>query len=76
MTKSVTCKLCGWPVDHQDGGAAIMMAFCYRNTTTLSNISYCKSCFDQTVKDPLKRLDFVAKLNLSGLDETKQEEYD
>lgn len=67
------CDICDGKVDFNKGGAGMMIAFCYRNTATLANMAYCKSCFNQTVKDSLKRLDFAAKLNLSGLDETKKE---
>lgn len=35
------CNCCGAPVDIENGGCAIMMAFCRQHSTTLTNVAFC-----------------------------------
>lgn len=61
---SVLCEICGHSVDYENGGAAIMIAFCHDHGTTMSNMSYCGKCFDEMIRKPLARLSEVARLNI------------
>lgn len=61
---SVLCEICGHSVDYENGGAALMVAFCRNHGTTLSNMSYCGRCFDETIRKPLANLNNAARLNI------------
>ncbi len=51
------CDVCGTEVEFGDGGgAALMMAFCVSHSTSLTNISFCKDCYQLLLKEPLKKL--------------------
>lgn len=64
MTKSFACNLCGGPVDYQNGGAALMMAFCYDHSTTMSNMAFCAECYKMFVDGPLRILSDEVGLNI------------
>lgn len=61
---SVLCEVCGHNVDYENGGAALMVAFCYDHGTTMSNMSYCGKCFEEMIRRPLGELSKVARLNI------------
>ena len=58
------CKCCGKEVDVNNGGCALMMAFCIGHTTTLTNIAFCKECYEVLVEKDLKSLNASASLGL------------
>lgn len=58
------CDICNDNVDFNDGGAALMMAFCYDHSTTMSNMSYCAKCYKMFVAKPLGVLSDKAGLNI------------
>lgn len=58
------CNCCGKEVDVNNGGCALMMAFCINHSTTLTNIAFCKECYEALVKPDLERLNASATLML------------
>lgn len=50
MTK---CDACGEQIDYNNGSVALMMAFCCRTETSLTNVAYCKQCYENLVKKHL-----------------------
>lgn len=65
MDKVNPCSLCGAKVNVKEGGAVLTMTFCIRHTVNLSNMSYCKECYETLVEKPLKKLNEKAALTLS-----------
>lgn len=68
------CNICGGEVDFLKGGAAIMMAFCRKHTTNLSNLSFCAECYEKILKEPMERLNDAACLNLILDDEEESDD--
>ena len=58
------CEICGGAVDFQNGGAALMVVFCYDHSTTMTNMSYCAECYKMFVEGPLMKLSDKAYLNI------------
>lgn len=58
------CDICNGNVDFDNGGAALMMAFCYDHGTTMSNMSYCAECYKMFVDGPLRTLSDKACMNI------------
>lgn len=73
MSKINKCQLCNNEVDIDNGGAAIMIAFCRNHSTNLTNISFCSSCYNALLKEPLKRLADAACVEWLGIDDKKEE---
>lgn len=63
------CKCCGAPVDIENGGCAIMIAFCRQHTTTLTNVAFCAECFENLVREDLTKLNANAGLQIAIGDE-------
>ena len=63
------CNICGHEVKVEDGGCALMMAFCRRHTTNLINLAFCKSCYEMFLEEPLHLLNKNAMLNIVFGDE-------
>lgn len=72
----IKCCICGDAIDHENGAASLMMAFCYNHSTTLTNVSYCGECFERLVKGPLGRLNIVANLQIPDMDAKEEAEHD
>lgn len=65
------CNICGEKVDVNNGGCAIMLAFCRNHSTTLTNVSFCRECYDLFISNPLTMLNENARLKLDfGKEET------
>ena len=47
------CDACGEQIDYSNGSVALMMAFCREHETTLTNVSYCKECYENLAKKHL-----------------------
>lgn len=62
------CDICGGEIDFDNGGAALMVAFCYDHGTTLSNNAYCGECFNMFLRKPMSVLNDKADLNIPGLE--------
>lgn len=58
------CNLCGAPVDFENGGAAIMLAFCRGHSTTLTNVDYCAECYENLMDEDLRRLNANCNLQI------------
>lgn len=58
------CHKCNKEVDVNNGGCAIMLAFCRNHTTNLINLSYCHDCYNTFVDHDLRNLNAVANLGL------------
>lgn len=58
------CDICNGEVDFDNGGAALMMAFCYDHSVSLNNVSYCADCYKMFVAKPLGVLSDKAGLNI------------
>lgn len=64
------CNCCGKEVDFEQGGAALMIAFCVNHSTTLTNVAFCGECYKALVEENLKKLDGSATLMLNFGEET------
>lgn len=62
------CQLCKKEVDVNGGGCALMVAFCRNHSTNLTNISFCRDCYNALLKEPLKRLADAACVEWYGLE--------
>lgn len=63
------CNICGGEVSYQDGGVALMMAFCIKNTTNLINLSFCNECYNVLLEKPMHDLNTAGGLNINFQDE-------
>lgn len=63
------CQLCGNNVDINNGGAALMITICRNNYTNLTNVSFCKNCYDALLKEPIKKLAEAACVEWYGIDD-------
>lgn len=68
------CQLCSKDVDINNGGAALMIAFCRNHSTNLTNISFCKDCYNALLKEPIRRLADAACVEWYGIDEMEDDE--
>lgn len=59
------CNICGEEVDVNNGGCAIMLAFCRNHSTTLTNVSFCRDCYYLLIEDHLKKLNENARLHIN-----------
>ena len=64
------CDICNGNVDFDNGGAALMMAFCYDHSTTMSNMAYCSECYKMFVDGPLRILSDKSGLNIPFKEES------
>lgn len=69
MSNMNKCNLCNREVDINDGGCALMMAFCRQHTTNLINISFCKDCYNAFLDKHLRAMNYDACLNIDFGDE-------
>ena len=67
------CNLCGREVDVIDGGCALMMAFCYKHTTNLINLSFCGDCYNAFLDKHLRAINEDACLNINFGDMEEQD---
>ncbi len=58
------CNICDREVDVNNGGAALMLAFCHNHTTNLINVSVCKECYYMFLEKPMKLLKENVGLNI------------
>lgn len=65
------CNICGDEVDFDNGGAALMMAFCYDHSVSLNNVSYCADCYKMFVDGPLRILSGKARLEIPSKEATE-----
>ena len=68
------CQLCNRDVDINSGGAALMIAFCRNHSTNLTNISFCKDCYNALLKEPIRKLADAACVEWYGIDDMEDEE--
>lgn len=65
------CCICGEEIDYENGSAALMLAFCYNHSTTLTNVSFCGECYKKFIKKPLAMISERAGMDIpTGEDET------
>ena len=58
------CHKCGAKVDVNNGGCAMMIAFCRNHTTNLINLSFCRDCYDTFIDHNLRNLNTVVNLGI------------
>ena len=58
------CNCCGAEVDIVNGGCALLMAFCRKHTTTLTNIALCRDCYEALIDEDLRKLNVNAGLGI------------
>lgn len=58
------CNKCRKEVDVNNGGCAIMLAFCHNHSTNLINVSFCSDCYDELVDKELRVLNEKANLRI------------
>lgn len=63
------CQLCKGEVDVNDGGCALMVAFCRNHSTNLSNISFCRDCYKALLQEPIRKLADAACLEWYGVED-------
>ena len=63
------CQLCGNAVNINNGGAALMIAVCRNTCTNLTNVSFCKDCYNALLKEPIKKLAEAACVEWYGIDD-------
>ena len=63
------CQLCKKEVDVNDGGCALMIAFCRNHSTNLSNISFCRDCYKVLLQEPIRKLADAACLKWYGVED-------
>ena len=69
---ALKCKRCKKEVDVNNGGCAIMLAFCRNHNTNLINVSFCADCYKKYVNSYIHMLDTNAKLGIVFGDEVKE----
>ena len=67
------CQLCNKEVDINDGGCALMIAFCRNHSANLSNVCFCKGCYNALLKEPIRALANAACVEWFGIDDEEQE---
>ena len=70
-TKLHACNICGKNVDVNNGGCALMMAFCRKDTTNLINVSFCADCYNRFVKEHFEALNEDACMCMDFGEENK-----
>lgn len=63
------CQLCKKEVDINDGGCALMVAFCRNHSTNLTNISFCRDCYKALLQEPIRRLADAACVEWFGVED-------
>lgn len=63
------CQLCKKEVDVNNGGCALMVAFCRNHSTNLSNISFCRDCYKALLQEPIRRLADAACVEWVGVED-------
>lgn len=63
------CQLCKNEVDVNDGGCALMVAFCRNHSTNLTNISFCRDCYKALLQEPIRRLADAACVEWFGVED-------
>lgn len=63
------CQLCKKEVDVNDGGCALMVAFCRNHSTNLTNISFCRDCYKALLQEPIRRLADAACVEWFGVED-------
>jgi len=63
------CQLCKKEVDVNNGGCALMVAFCRNHSTNLSNISFCRDCYKALLQEPIRRLADAACVEWFGVED-------
>ena len=63
------CDICGGEIDFANGSAALMIAFSYDHSTTMTNNAFCADCYRMFVEKPLKLLNEKGCLNIPFEDE-------
>ena len=63
------CQICGNEADIINGGCALMVAFCRNHSTNLTNISFCKDCYNALLKEPIRRLADAACVDWYDIDD-------
>lgn len=63
------CQLCKKEVDVNNGGCALMVAFCRNHSTNLSNISFCRDCYKALLQEPIRRLADAACVEWLGVED-------
>lgn len=58
------CHKCGMEVDVNNGGCAILLAFCHNNSTNLINFAFCSNCYNEFVDKEMRALNDSANLRL------------
>ena len=63
------CQLCGNNVDINNGGAALTITIFRNNWANLTDVSFCKNCYDALLKEPIKKLAEAACVEWYGIDD-------
>lgn len=58
------CHKCNKEVDVNNGGCAIMLAFCHNHSTNLINLAFCSDCYDKFVDKEMRVLNETADMRL------------
>ena len=58
------CNKCRKEVDVNNGGCAIMLAFCHNHSTNLINVAFCSDCYDELVDKEMRALNEKANLRI------------
>lgn len=66
------CQICGKEVDVNNGGCALMVAFCRNCSTNLTNIGFCGECYNALLKEPIKKLADAACVEWYGIDDEEE----
>lgn len=64
MDSNNKCNICNNEIDFQNGGAALMMAFCHKHTTNMINVSFCADCYKALLEKPLREMAYSCCLNI------------
>lgn len=63
------CQICKKEVDVNNGGCALMVAFCRNHSTNLTNISFCRDCYKALLQEPIRRLADAACVEWFGVED-------
>lgn len=58
------CNKCGGEVDINNGGCAMMIAFCHNHSTSLSNTAFCRDCYEKYIEQDLFTINANADLGM------------
>ena len=60
----IKCHKCHKEVDVNNGGCAIMLAFCHNHSTDLINVAFCSNCYYEFIDKDIRLLNEKANLRI------------